>query len=735
MFSKNAAFADQSREHANLGLRRLYIEHLECRWLLSADATGVVNQFALDVYEHLQQEEGNLFFSPLSIAAGLSMTYAGAGGQTAAEMEQVLGVDPEIHSSFADLFTSFAARQVEKFQLTTSNALWPQLGMPFHGEFVNTIETDYDGHVQGLDYANPAQAEDTINTWVADQTRGKIQGLVSGLSPTTAMVLTNTVYFNSLWDIPFAPISVPSSFHRGPQDVIQVPRMLTQGEFAITEIGDFRVLDMPMGNGNASMVVLLPFDPNGPGHLTSEVLQGIEEWIEGSPELELEDVQFPKFQTTVEAGLNELLQGLGMPSAFSAAADFTSMTDAPVFIDKVFHKATIEVTEQGTQAAAATEIEFAICFAAGTPVLTPSGAKPVELLKAGDLVLARDEKNAQGDIEAKKVTETHCTTAEILELHVRGQVIRTTKLHPFYVVGKGWTLAHKVCVGDYLSTNQREPSIVDRVVETGKAEKVYNLSVADHRTFFVGDEAWEFAVWTHNICGSGTEFVVDRPFHFIIRDNVTSTITFMGRINDPLQLQNSVNPTVASVSGDYDRDGAVDNKDYAVWRSTSGQIGAGLAADGNTDGAVDAADYVIWRKNFQASASAASAVPQPPSGLQASSTETTQQPSSTQKNQAAVSAAIEASLSSRESVTLFSPRLSREASLREGRLGATPRSSEVADEDMLLIAARATQVRSVNGSDAAIAASDLAESERTWDEVFEGLGIEAGLSKSVTLRL
>ena len=97
---------------------------------------------------------------------------------------------------------------------------------------------------------------------------------------------------------------------------------------------------------------------------------------------------------------------------------------------------------------------------------------------------------------------------------------------------------------------------------------------------------------------------------------------------------------------------------------------------------------------------------------------------------------MEASLSSHESLTLFSPRLSREASPREGILRATPRwSFEVADEDILLIAARAIQIRSMNGSDAAIAASDLAKSERTSDEVFAGLGIEADFSEPVILRL
>ena len=755
MLFTRIARADRTREMSKLRLRRLHLERLEGRLVLSATATQAVNQFAMDVYEHLQQEQGNLFFSPLSISAGLAMTYAGAAGQTAAEMGQVLGIDPGIHASFANLLASFEQRQlsnlvfdptdplhpfkfVDRFKLSTSNAIWPQSGLPVHGQFINTIETNYDGHVQSVDYANPLQAEDLINDWVADQTNGRIQNLVSGLSPATAMVLTNTIFFNSLWDVPFDPrFTASRSFQRGPGDVISAPQMQTQGKFAITQIGGFRVLDMPMGNGNSSMVVLLPSDPSGAGHLTNEVLQGVEGWLESSPALKLEDVAFPRFQTTVETGLNELLVGLGMSSAFSAAtADFSSMTDAAVFIDKVFHKATIDVTEQGTQAAAATEVQIAICFTAGTPVLTLEGAKPIELLQAGDVVLARDEKNAHGEIEAKKITETHCTTAEVLELHVRGKAIRTTKQHPFYVVGQGWTVAHKIRVGDYLATNQREPAVVDKVVETGETEKVYNLTVADHKTFFVGGNEWGFAVWTHNICSSGTEFIVNRPFHFLIRDNVTSTIAFMGRINDPSQLQNNVNPTVTSVSGDYNRDGNVDNQDYLAWRGTFGQTGAGLATDGNTNSVVDAADYIVWRHSRQASVSPRCSASQLPELAQLTASSGTAEVSTgMNENQLVSHLAVDASLSSLESVPLLAPQLSRAAPVLESRLQLPFRSLDVGEEDLLLIAASVIQVRSVNASSAAITASELSESGASWDEAFEELGNNAGLGESVAAQL
>lgn len=600
---------------------RLRIERLEAREMLTADAAAAaVNAFGLDVYEHLQHEEGNLLFSPLSLSSALAMTSLGAAGQTAAEMQQVLhlGSDLAIHDSYRDLMTSLLLRSitVDDYELLVSNAIWPDDELALLSDFEQAIQTDYFGHVETVDYGSPQQAEETINAWIAGRTDGKIDDLVKDLSPLTVMVLTNALLFESLWDIPFDDNSgpYPQIFHLSDQESVTTPIMYGQPDASRAQILGFDILELPFAEDQASMILIMPAERHGPNYLSTELLVGVEDWLETDPDRERLEVRMPRFETTIENNFNQLLKDLGMPTAFNPAeADFSEMFEgaAGVAIKKVAHEATIEVTEQGTKAAAATEVELWLCFAAGTPVLTPEGSKRIEELLVGDLVLSRDEHNLEAPVEAKRIEETLRGDSPILELTIHGRTVRTTDLHPFFVIGHGWTPAGKLKIGDRLMTDGDRPAVVEGVVQTEESVPVFNLRVADHHTYFVGEKDWGFAVWTHNFYGTG--FYVDQPFHYLIRDNVTSTIAFMGRVDDPTQVSNTVTPTIQvapATPGDFDADGDIDQADYDVWRAAYGQTGADLPADANGDGVVNTADYTVWRDNLEpAAASSPSAEP------------------------------------------------------------------------------------------------------------------------------
>ncbi len=141
------------------------------------------------------------------------------------------------------------------------------------------------------------------------------------------------------------------------------------------------------------------------------------------------------------------------------------------------------------------------CFAAGTPLLTPDGSRPIEQFKPGDFVLARSEFNPNGPVEPKIVEETFVTIGRIVHLHVNGQVIRTTTEHPFWVYNRGWLPARELQIGDRLVSHDGKTAAVEDLLDTGELETVYNLRVADHHTYFVGGEDWGFWVWAHNACG------------------------------------------------------------------------------------------------------------------------------------------------------------------------------------------------------------------------------------------
>ena len=140
------------------------------------------------------------------------------------------------------------------------------------------------------------------------------------------------------------------------------------------------------------------------------------------------------------------------------------------------------------------------CFAAGTPLLTPEGEKPIEKIRPGDWVLAAPEDDPEAPPVPRQVEEVFQNYLSLLHLQVGGRTIRTTSEHPFYVRGKGWTAAKELQGGDELRCHDGRWMAVESITPGGDPAAVYNLRVAEHHTYFVGSRAWGFSVWAHNTC-------------------------------------------------------------------------------------------------------------------------------------------------------------------------------------------------------------------------------------------
>ena len=441
--------------------------------------------------------------------------------------------------------------------------MWPQAGIPLHYDFVQTVRTDYRGEALSLDYANVQEAEDTINAWVTKKTHRKIEDLIQKLDRQTLMVVTNSLYFQSIWESQFDPDETNGEefFNLADASFVTIPIMSIIADFAVADFDGFRTLELPFRDDRASMVLVLPHSRTGAGDLTRHDLAQLHSWLDGPRESRGMFVTLPKFTTTMSVQLKDLLADMGPDRAFKDA-DFSNMTPLPLAIQQVRHKVFIEVKEDGAEAAAATVIGGGECFSGDTPILTANGERPIEQLRAGDIVRARDEFDLRGKVEPKVIEETFCHEGETIDLHLHDRVIRVTQQHPFFVKDRGWTSVQDLHRGDQVAVDLRRWMTVDDIVKSGRVEPVYNLRVADHHTYFVGGESWGFAVWVHN-CSAGQCFNVDRPFHFLIRDNANSALLFMGRVTDPTQIENTLEPTghAERLVGDSNGDGIFNSAD------------------------------------------------------------------------------------------------------------------------------------------------------------------------------
>jgi len=332
------------------------------------------NTLALDLYKELRNRPGNLLLSPYSIERLVGMVYAGAEGDTASEIAIVLRgaaqakadegnrdanrVDID-HTSGREA-EALVTGQPKGFTFHVANALWVAEDVKLNRDFSRTIQKDFNGTSQRVDFSNAQASADTINRWTRRNTDGKIPSILDAgmLSPAPRIVLTDAVYFKARWASPFEKSdTVEHDFHITAGTTAPSEMMFQSGYFDFVETGNAKVLALRY-TGNVSMVIILPDRQDGladlEAGLTAECLNT---WLVSARTRQVE-ISLPKFQSTTSVDLGDALKTLGMRKAFiPGQADFAGIAgsaDTPLYIGRIVHEAFIDTDEGGTEAAAST---------------------------------------------------------------------------------------------------------------------------------------------------------------------------------------------------------------------------------------------------------------------------------------------------------------------------------------------------------------------------------------------
>ena len=236
------------------------------------------NDFALAMYMLLGQWPGNLFFSPFSIRTALSMTQAGAKGETAAQMREALRIsssEETLRAAFAETVQQPNLAPGGEYEMAVANSLWGQVGKPLQPGFVDLMAQHYGGGMNLVDFRRGAEAARVaMNRWVADKTRQKIQDLVpsGGLNAETRLVLVNAVYFKGIWVVQFQrAFTREERFYLGNGEKVQVPLMHQDSVIPYLQGAGYQAVDLVYRSFELSLLVLLPDRKDGIGDLEKKL--------------------------------------------------------------------------------------------------------------------------------------------------------------------------------------------------------------------------------------------------------------------------------------------------------------------------------------------------------------------------------------------------------------------------------------------------------------------------------
>ncbi|CAD7701320.1 unnamed protein product [Ostreobium quekettii] len=330
-----------------------------------------LNSLALDLFDEIysQDESKNIFFSPLSIATAYSLLHIGAEGDTKEQLESVFGFGAEgVSGAFLNPYSGLITEdESDDVDVLQSSILYIEEGFAYKPAFkIRLTKNPTSRAAEKVPFAtDPEAARKEINKNVSTLTMGYIEDMLpeGSVDELTRMVVVNAVFFKGGWMEPFKKedtVKLPfAAFDKKNATVDMMIQKETWLRLSLTgSILDAQVLELPYGNGAASMVIILPSKPGRNAFL--EVAAQLREVdftdLVNSLQSTMVNVYLPKFEIEASTDLGAVLPPLGVTDLFQPdSSDLSGMSDAVgLYVSSSLHKARVKVDEKGTTAAAST---------------------------------------------------------------------------------------------------------------------------------------------------------------------------------------------------------------------------------------------------------------------------------------------------------------------------------------------------------------------------------------------
>ncbi|XP_018524233.1 serpin A3-5 [Lates calcarifer] len=319
---------------------------------------------------HADSQGKNIFYSPRSVSIALAALSVGARGETHQQLFSGLGFNNSqlTQANVNEAFQTLLGRASNE-NTSEGTAVFVDNRFKPNPDFLDVLKQSYSAEGFNVDFTKTTESADTINKYVADKTKGKIDKLVETLDENTVMYLISYIYFKGMWQTPFNPrLTTNDEFivDENTKVPVQMMNMEEDVEIYYEQAINTSVLHLPF-NSSYSMLLMLPDNMADlenvicPGHITK--------WLKWMKSRRY-DIYVPKFSIKASYKLNDVLTEMGMTDMFGDHADLSGISEGQkLAVSEVVHQATLDVDEAGATATAVTGIGITLLSFRHVPVL------------------------------------------------------------------------------------------------------------------------------------------------------------------------------------------------------------------------------------------------------------------------------------------------------------------------------------------------------------------------------